>query len=69
MDQDTKKGKEDWGILKNPEMGVHCERRTMEHMVEDPIPSFLPSYSPSFSFNNFIAYTFPDIAMDLDSFA
>ena len=38
-------------------------------MVEDPTPSIFPSYSSSFSLDNFVAYTFPDIAMDLDSFA
>ena len=37
--------------------------------VEDPTLSFSPYFSPSFSFDNSITCAFPDIAMDLDSFA
>ena len=33
-------------------------------MVED----YPLSFSPSFSFDDFITYAFPDIAMDIDSF-
>ena len=39
-------------------------------MVVDHTMSFSPiSFSHSFSFDDFIAHTFPDVAMDLDSFA
>ena len=34
-------------------------------MVEDLILSF----SPTFSFDNFVTHAFPDIVMDIDSFA
>ena len=34
-------------------------------IVEDPTLSLLPT----FSFNNFISNAFPDLAMDIDSFA
>ena len=33
-------------------------------MVEDPTLSFSPSYLPSFSFDDFIAYAFLANAMD-----
>ena len=37
-------------------------------MVEDSTPSFSPYFLPSFSLDDFVAHSLPDIAMDLDSF-